>query len=88
LAAVFFAALAGAFFAVFLAVVFCVAAFLAPAGCAFAASARLSAQRRFVASEMARLPAALIFRLGFAGSDLAADSGVLDSAFIAAHLFL
>lgn len=37
---------------------------------------------------MARLPAALIFRLGFAGSGLAADSGFLDSPFIVAHLFL
>src|ERR1035438_8252717 len=36
---------------------------------------------------MARLPAALVFRLVFAGSGVAADSGFLDSAFIAAHLF-
>jgi hypothetical protein len=36
---------------------------------------------------MARLPAALIFRLGFPGSGLAADFGFSDSAFIAAHLF-
>ena len=84
---IFFAGLAEAFFAVRLATVLCdcVAAFLAPAGCAFAV--RLSAQRRFEASEMARLPAALIFRLGFARSDLAADSGVVDAAFIAAHRF-
>ena len=87
LAAAFFAGFAGAFFAVFLAAVFCVAAFLAPAGCAFAVSPRLSAQRRCEASEMARLPAALIFRLGFGGAGLAADPGVLDSAFIAAHRF-
>ena len=71
---IFFAGFAEVLFAVFLATVFCVAAFLAPAGCAFAA--RLSAQRRFEASEMARLPAALIFRLGFAGSGPAVDSGV------------
>lgn len=75
LAAVFFAGFAAAFFAGFLAAVFCFAAFLAPAGCSFAASARLSAQRRFVASEMARLPAALMFRFGFAGSGLTAGSG-------------
>src|ERR1035438_5029082 len=87
LAAVFFAGFAGTFFAGFLAAFFCFVVFFVPAGCSFAASARLSAQRRFVASEMARLPAALIFRLGFAGSGLAADSGFLGSAFIAAHLF-
>src|ERR1035438_7547748 len=83
LAAVFFAGFAGTFFAGFLSAFFCFVVFFVPAGCSFAASARLSAQRRFVASEMARLPAALIFRLGFAGSGLAADS-----AFVAAHLFL
>jgi hypothetical protein len=88
LATVFFAGFAGAFFAGFLAAVFCFAAFLAPAGRSFAASARLSAQRRFVASEMARLPAALIFRFGFDGSGRAADAGSSDSALIAAHLFL
>ena len=82
---VFFAGFAETLFAVFLATAFRVAAFLAPAGCASAV--RLSAQRRFEASEMARLPAALIFRLGFAGSGLAADSVVVAAAFIAAHRF-
>ena len=88
LAAVFFAGFAGAFFAGFLAAVSFLATFFVPAACSFAASARLSAQRRFVASEMARRPAALICRLGLAGSRPAADSGFLDSAFTAAHLFL
>jgi hypothetical protein len=82
---VFFAGFAEALFAVLLATAFRVAAFLAPAGSASAV--RLSAQRRFEASEMARLPAALIFRLGFEGSGVVVDSGFLESAFIAAHLF-
>src|SRR5690349_22597042 len=88
LPAIFFAGFAGAFLAGFLAAVSFFATFLAPAACSLAASARLSAQRRFVASEMARRPAALIFRLGFVGSGLAAASGFLDSPFTAAHLFL
>src|ERR1035441_6676631 len=80
LAAVFFVGFTLAFFAVFL------AAFWAGPFLAAPASARLSAHRRFVASEIASLPAALIFRFGFAVSGLSADSGALDSAFIAAHL--
>ena len=82
---VFFAGFAECLFAVFLATAFRVAAFLAPAGCASAA--RLSAQRRFEASEMARLPAALIFRLGFTGSGPAVDPGISKSALLDAHRF-
>jgi len=59
------------------------AAFFA-ALCAFAASARFSAQRFFVAAMIAALPALLSFRFGFAGS-VAAGAGGSDSLRSFAH---
>jgi hypothetical protein len=79
-AAVFFATFVTAFFVIFFA-----APFFARPGFSAAFAARNAAQRFFVAAAIARLPAALIFRLRFGVSDGAAGcdddpDGLFDSA--------
>jgi hypothetical protein len=73
----FFAALVGAFSAVFLLAVFfrAGAAFLAAVDCAFAA-AFCKRHRFFVAAIILAIPSLLIRRLGFEGSGLAFDGGL------------
>jgi hypothetical protein len=70
-----------AFFRGFLLAVFFAAAFFATAGLSAAFPAWNAAQRFFVASTIARLPAALSLRLRFGASDAAAGCAIpLDSA--------
>jgi hypothetical protein len=59
----------------FFAAIFFTAFFFATAGTTFTAAARFAAHLFFVASEMARRPAALNLRLGLEGSGVALDGG-------------
>jgi hypothetical protein len=87
LTAVFFAAtFTGAFYRRFLCAVFFAARLFATAGFSAAFAAWKAAQRFFVASTMARLPAALSFRFG--ASDVAAGCGCGSDGFLdSAHRF-
>jgi hypothetical protein len=78
-----FAAASFTVFAALFAVLFLLAALAYPALAAFTA-----AQRFFVASEIARLPAAESLRLGFGASTLADTGGCSDPPRIFAHLAL
>ena len=85
--------MAGAVFfaATFFTVAFFVTAFLAGADffatgdCAFAASAPFTAQRFLFAARIRFMPSALIRRLGFGGSGVAAGAGGSDSLLMLAY---
>jgi hypothetical protein len=79
-------ALVGAYAALF-AVAFPVAPFFDEALCACSNSARFNAQRRFVASMILFLPAALSLRLRFGASDVTACKEGADCSLVSAHRF-
>ena len=76
----------GAYAALF-AVAFPVAPFFDEALCACSNSARFNAQRRFVASMILFLPAALSLRLPFGASDVTACKEGADCSLVSAHRF-
>ena len=79
------ALLTAAFFFDAFTAAFLTAAFFAVAGCAFAASARFTAQRFLFAARIRFMPSALIRRLRFGGSGVAAGAGGSDSLLILAN---
>ena len=82
--ALFFVAIAGAAF--FTAAFFRAGAdFFATGDCALAASARFNAHRLLFAARIRFMPSALIRRLGFGGSGVAAGTGGSDSLLILAY---
>ena len=74
-------------YAALFAATFPVAPFFDEALCACSNSARFNAQRRFVASMILLLPAALSLRLRFGASDVTACKEGADCCLVSAHRF-